>query len=234
MQAKSAQVAIIIDDIGYRHTDHSALELPGNITYSILPHTPYGKRLALKAQQQNNEVLLHIPMEAQNGKKLGPGALTSDMSESNIRESLRLSFEEIPFAIGINNHMGSRLTQLYSPMVWTMRFLKERNMLFLDSLTTDHSKAEKIAQQLGVPTSHRHIFLDNQLDERYITQQFLQLIRQAKKNQRAIAIGHPHPETMKALHQLLPLLEEENIELVAISTLLAPKSTYLPPIVVTD
>ena len=75
--AKPAQIAIIIDDIGYRKSDIQALYLPGNISYAILPHTPYGKRLALKANANKNDVILHIPMEAKNGKKLGPGALTS-------------------------------------------------------------------------------------------------------------------------------------------------------------
>ena len=79
--AKSGYVAIVIDDIGYRHSDEKALDLPGSVTYSILPHTPYGKKLALKANKQNSEVLLHIPMESLNGKRLGPGALTSNMSK---------------------------------------------------------------------------------------------------------------------------------------------------------
>tara|TARA_R110001592_G_scaffold166843_1_gene402103 strand:- start:392 stop:991 length:600 start_codon:yes stop_codon:yes gene_type:complete len=127
--AKNAQVAIIIDDIGYRKSDAAVLTLPGAITFAILPHTPYGKRLALEGYHKNNEIILHIPMEAENGKKLGPGALTVKMNEESIRHQLALAFAEIPFAIGINNHMGSKLTKLYNPMMWTMRFLKERDLM---------------------------------------------------------------------------------------------------------
>ena len=232
--AKTAQVAIVIDDIGYRHTDARALDLPGALTYSILPHTPFGKRLALKAQQQNDEVLLHIPMEAENGKKLGPGALTSEMNEQDIRESLERSFKEIPFAIGINNHMGSRLTRLYQPMVWTMHYLKEQNMLFLDSMTTDDSKAGKVAAQLGVPTLYRQVFLDNQLTSDYIQGQFQQLIGDAQKNQTAIAIAHPHPETIAALTKLLPTLVDNDIELVPLSYLLPQRKTYNTSLTITD
>jgi len=107
LKAAPSQVAIVIDDIGYRYTDKHALSLPGAVTYSILPHTPFGKALALRANAQQKDVLLHIPMEAENGKKLGPGALTSKMNEAQIVDSLKASFAEIPFAIGINNHMGS-------------------------------------------------------------------------------------------------------------------------------
>ena len=217
----AARVAIVIDDIGYRTTDHEVLDLPGNLTLSILPHTPFGKRLAILAHEEHHDVLLHIPMEAENGKKLGPGALTHDMNEAKIRASLANSFAEIPFAIGINNHMGSLLTQLYKPMSWTMRFLKERNVLFLDSKTSRHSKAAKIANSYAVPTLNRTIFLDNVLTEPYIRQQFEKLIAKAKQNKTAIAIAHPHPETIAALAELLPLLKQQNVQLVPISALLA-------------
>lgn len=221
---KTMRVVIVIDDMGYRQTDIAALSLPGNITYSVLPHTPYGRTLALLAKQQEKEVLLHIPMEAENGKELGPGALTRLMSEQNIRESLSRSFAEIPFAVGINNHMGSLLTQMYRPMAWTMRFLKERNVLFLDSVTTRQSKARRVARNFGVPDLGRHIFLDNQLSDQYISAQFDQLIVQAKAYKTVIAIAHPHPETIKALKLLLPKLAEANIALVPITQLIAGKN----------
>ena len=217
-----ARIAIVIDDIGYRKTDRDSLKLHGNFTYSILPHTPFGKTLADQAHQHHHDILLHIPMQAENGKKLGPGALTVNMSEKNIRNSLQSSFNEIPYAIGINNHMGSLLTQLYRPMVWTMRFLKQKHVMFLDSLTTNKSKAGRIARYLEVPELNRSVFLDNKLTPKYIKKQFLQLIHQAKysHSKTAIAIAHPHPETIKNLVLLLPMLAKENIELVPISALL--------------
>lgn len=223
--AKNPQVAIIIDDIGYRQSDAAALTLPGAITFAILPHTPYGKTLALQAYNKKNDVILHIPMEAENGKKLGPGALTIQMNEQSIRHELSLAFAEIPFAIGMNNHMGSKLTKLYTPMMWTMRFLKERNLIFIDSVTTNKTKAERIALQLGVPTAHRQIFLDNELTRDYIDQQFMQLIDHAQRFKSVVAIAHPHPETIIALNRLIPLLAELDIDLVPISTLIdSPKN----------
>lgn len=218
-QENHAKIAIVIDDIGYRYTDKHALTLPGAITYSILPHTPYGKALATKANEAHKEVLLHIPMEAENGKKLGPGALTSQMSKAEIHASLNKSLTEVPFAIGINNHMGSHLTQLADPMSWTMSFLKEHHLLFLDSRTSASSKASSIAQQMGVPTKERHIFLDNQLTEAYINKQFHALVESAKTQKFSIAIAHPHPETIQALQRLIPTLKENSIELVPLSVL---------------
>jgi len=218
-QSQPARIAIVIDDIGYRYSDKQALSLPGAITYSILPHTPYGKIIAVKANAKHKDVMLHIPMEATNGKKLGPGALTSVMSEEEIIASLNASLAEVPFAIGINNHMGSHLTQLSDPMTWTMSFLKQHHLLFLDSRTTQYSKASRIAKLIGVPVQDRHVFLDNELTDSYISKQFQSLIRHAKSKKMAIPIAHPHPETIKTLTRLIPTLAKNNIELVPLSTL---------------
>jgi polysaccharide deacetylase 2 family uncharacterized protein YibQ len=222
-QAQPARIAIVIDDIGYRYTDKHALSLPGAITYSILPHTPYGKKIAIKANAKHKDVMLHIPMEAENGKKLGPGALTSTMNRAEILASLNASLAEVPFAIGINNHMGSHLTQLDDPMSWTMNFLKQHHLLFLDSRTSPFSKAGDIAKAIGVPVKNRNVFLDNQLTDSYITKQFQTLIRQAKSQKIAIAIAHPHPETIQVLKRLIPTLAKNDIELVSLSAL------YLTP-----
>ena len=217
--AQTNQVAIIIDDMGYRYTDKHALTLPGDITYAFLPHTTYGKKLAILANNDNHDVLIHIPMESKNREKLGPGALTSAMDEDAFKKSLTKSFAEIPFAIGINNHMGSYLTQLYQPMAWTMDFLKQHELLFLDSKTSPHSKAKQAALDYGVPVKSRQVFLDNELTDEYISQQFEQLIAIAQKHNTAIAIAHPHPETMATLNKLIPTLALHGIELVPLSRL---------------
>ncbi len=220
--AAESKIVIVIDDIGYRKTDEQALNIPGNITYAVLPHTPYGKRLALKAHETNRDVLLHIPMESSIGKALGPGALTSDMQEQDFIHQLESAFKEIPFAVGINNHMGSKLTQLDFPMVWTMRILKNHNMMFLDSMTTTLSVGRKTADQHQVPNLRRHVFLDNVLTEESITKQFSTLIslahKNAQKGQVAVGIAHPHPETINTLNKLIPKLSNENITLIKIST----------------
>lgn len=223
--ANSAQVAIIIDDIGYRKTDSDVLNLPGDITFAVLPHTPFGQTIANQAHLANKDVIIHMPMEASSGKALGPGGLTSSMDEGEVRHALLQAYQEIPFAIGLNNHMGSKLTAQYSPMVWTMRFLKEKQLMFIDSVTTERSKARQLAERFNVPSLSRHLFLDNELSSEYIGQQFSLLIAQAKKNRRVVAIAHPHPETVKALLELIPLLKEHDIELVSVSDMLDAKKS---------
>ena len=163
---------MFIDDIGYRISDKDVLSLPKAVTFSVLPHTPFGQELATSGYQQSREILIHVPMEATNGKKLGPGALTQHMNEQQIHSTLAKSFEEIPFAIGINNHMGSLLTSQYQPMAWTMSYLKSKGLLFLDSVTVINSQAYKAAKQQGVADHENAVFfLDNIQEHHYIAGQ---------------------------------------------------------------
>jgi polysaccharide deacetylase 2 family uncharacterized protein YibQ len=103
----AARIAIIIDDIGYRQSDKAVLALPSNVTLSVLPLTPLGKAVATQAYQRGSEILVHLPMQALNGKTIGPGALTNAMSEQDFKQQLEHAIDSVPFAIGANNHMGS-------------------------------------------------------------------------------------------------------------------------------
>ncbi|WP_233520531.1 divergent polysaccharide deacetylase family protein [Flocculibacter collagenilyticus] len=222
------RVAIVIDDLGYHHYDMQAVELPGHITASILPHTPYAEKIAKHAQQLNKDVMLHIPMEAMSGKALGPGALTAAMKKDEVILSLMRAKQEIPFAVGVNNHMGSRLTAMQQPMQWTMEFLRKHNMFFLDSKTVAHSKAETVAKQNGVHALHRHVFLDNIQTEQEMLKEFKRMIRIAQRYKSAVAIAHPYPETFTFLRKYLPELKSKyNVDLVPISELLPQPNNIL-------
>ena len=211
--AHSAQLVIIIDDIGNNYAQGNAMvELDGPLTLAFLPHTPYASRLANKAYQLHKEIILHAPMENTVKAALGPGALTQDLTEAEFKQTLKKAISSIPHIQGINNHMGSALTQNTQAMSWVMQTLKQQQLYFIDSLTSPNSVAFQQAKQLGLPSLKRHVFLDNELTDSYISKQFQSLIRHAKSQKTAIAIAHPHPETIKALTRLIPTLAKNNIE----------------------
>lgn len=214
------RIVIIIDDIGYQKSDLNMVALPYALTYAVLPHTPYGKQAAEQAFNQHKDVILHMPMEASTQNALGPGALTRHMSRQQIHNTLQLALADIPYAIGINNHMGSLFTALEQPMAWTMEYLHQRQLFFVDSLTTPQSTARHYAQRHNVTLLSRDIFLDNEQNQQAIEKQFQQLLQIARRHQTAIAIGHPYPETYQFLQNRLPQLAAEGIELVGISALL--------------
>jgi len=220
-RAANPQVAIVIDDIGYRLSDQAAVDLTGQFTYAVVPFAPLTQRLAHAVYTSEREVIAHLPMEAlSNNHLLGKGALISSMDEAEIRAQINLSIDNIPHVRGINNHMGSKFTTQPKPLNWLMDELSQRNLYFLDSKTTPLSMAERSASMHGIRTAHRHIFLDNKLDEAYLSGQFKQLIALAKANNHAIAIAHPHPQTVAFLHTIAPLLKQHNIDLVPLSMLL--------------
>lgn len=230
--AYADKVAIVIDDIGNNKSDLRAALLPGNVSFAVLPYTPYARAFALRAHHQKKQVLLHMPMEAIENARPGPGVVTADMSSAQIKLQLVNALDSIPYVAGVNNHMGSKLTQLPVPMQAVMETLAARKLFFIDSRTSEFSVAEQIADRLGVRASRRHVFLDNEVDERYLQQQFEQLLRLAKRHGQAIGIGHPYPETLSFLQQQLPELEKQGIELVFVSELTetANQNRYLLPV----
>lgn len=223
LETEQPAISIIIDDLGYLKTrDSRALKLPGNVTYSFLPHTPYARELAIQANKLNREVMLHQPMEAVSNSKLGPGALTLDMSQKEFLSQLKSNLEAIPNVVGINNHMGSLLTQHPGQMRWLMKeLIKHNNLYFVDSYTTKSSIGQKIARENWVPTIRRDVFLDNERDPAKIRMHFRRLIEKAKETGNALGIGHPYPETMAILEEELPKLKENGIKLLPVSKLLA-------------
>ncbi|WP_232849791.1 divergent polysaccharide deacetylase family protein [Bowmanella yangjiangensis] len=219
----AGRIVLIIDDMGYRKQDRQAFALPAEVTFAILPHTPYSKTYAKLADMQQRDVILHMPMEALAGNRLGPGALTADMPDESIQLQLKSALDSVPNAIGLNNHMGSKLTQLSQPMNATMDFLRDNRLFFVDSRTTKFSKAEQIAKHHGVISAHRHVFLDHLQDPKHIEAQFKRLVRIAKKSDYAVGIGHPYQETLTFLAAQLPQLEEQGIELLPIRNLMREK-----------
>lgn len=216
----AADIALIIDDMGNRQRDAQAFALPVEVAFSILPHKPLSTVYSHRAAEQKREVMLHIPMESLAGKRLGPGSLTANMHPNTIHKVLRDALNTVPHAVGVNNHMGSKLTQLTLPMSTTMDFLQQHNLFFVDSRTTRYSKARSIARQKGVLSTKRNVFLDHDTDQSQIDAQFNRLLRMSKKYGFAVGIGHPYPQTLEYLNAQLPLLKNKGIRLIPLSDVL--------------
>jgi polysaccharide deacetylase 2 family uncharacterized protein YibQ len=219
--SSSAQLVIIIDDIGNNYAQGQAMvELEGPLTLAFLPHTPYAKKLASNAHQRDKEIILHAPMENSVAAPLGPGALTKALSKTEFQQTLTQAIAAIPYIQGINNHMGSALTQNAQAMQWVMETLQQEQLYFVDSLTSAKSVAYQQAKAHQLPALRRHVFLDNQKTEKALSLQWDKALRIAKKTGRAILIGHPYPESHAFLAKNLPKLAAQGIELVPASRLL--------------
>lgn len=223
---KTYKVAIIIDDLGNNlNQGRTLIDLPYQLTYSFLPDRPYSKRLARLAASYGKEVMVHLPMQSSRQSDLGTGALTLELTQQEFKKSVHKSIDSVPHARGVNNHMGSLLTQHPGHMSWLMDVLAQRSdkLYFVDSKTTAQTVASRIAREHYVPNITRDVFLDNSRSEQDITQQLKFLKSVAKRKGFAVAIGHPYPSTIKLLSEFLPTLLEHNIELVPVTELIALK-----------
>lgn len=222
---KPAEIVIIIDDMGNKKEDALAFELPTEVTFAILPNKALSQVFSERAKNQSREVILHMPMESIAGLKEEQNSLSANMSSVQMREVLQSALASVPYARGVNNHMGSKLTQLDQPMAVMMEFLLQQGLYFVDSRTTNLSQAERIARQTGVMAIKRNVFLDHHADLAHMDAQFKRLLRIAKKYGRAVAIAHPYPQTLTFLHENLALLEAQGISLVKLGNFMQDETT---------
>lgn len=215
-------IGIIIDDMGnLEQRDKRALQLPGPVTFAFLPHTPHARKLAELAHRLDKEVMLHLPMEPVARDKSGPGTLTLHMTARQFVQQLTVDFAAIPHAVGINNHMGSLLTQHPGHMQWLMTELsKRKNLYFVDSYTSKNSIAQQLANENRIPNIRRDVFLDHERNPDTIRFHFRRLMEKARQNGTALAIGHPFPETIDVLKEELPKLRAQGIILLPVSQLI--------------
>lgn len=213
-------LALVVDDLGYREDyDQRAVSLQGVKNLAILPFTPGGRSLAESGHRLGKEILLHLPMQAEkHNQSLGPGALSEELDHAAFGAAFRAAAANIPHVRGVNNHMGSRLTTDPLRMAWLMALLKEQDLYFLDSRTTAASVAAEQAEQAHLPFLVRDFFLDHVRTHEHILEQWEQSLELARSRGFALALAHPHPETLAVLTSELPLLED--ISLVKVSELL--------------
>lgn len=219
-QTQQPTIAIIIDDMG-NHFENGAdlINLPYPITLSFLPERRHTLSLIKLAKEHKKEIMLHAPMQNSLGIQLGKGGLTEDMSEMQIKQTLRKSFIAIPHMVGINNHMGSRLTTQTKAMEWVMEAVSQHPFFFLDSRTASNSVAAQIAAEHRIPNLSRDIFLDHHQTRRFIQAQFIKLVELAKEKGTAIAIAHPHKVTVDYLRWALSKLDEKGISIASASAI---------------
>jgi polysaccharide deacetylase 2 family uncharacterized protein YibQ len=224
--AKASQIALIIDDMGNNKQDALAFALPANVVFAILPNKALSTTYSNRAAAQHREVILHMPMESLAGNNQEKNVLLSSMPPQQIIQTLKMALLTVPDAVGVNNHMGSRLTQLTLPMSVTMEFLSEQGLFFVDSRTTKYSKAEVIAKKNGVLSVKRNVFIDHTPSPEQIDKQFQRLLRLSKKYGFAVGIAHPYPQTLKYLKVNLDTLQQHGIELVKLSEVLSSGAAY--------
>lgn len=217
-----ARIAIVIDDLG---NDREALERiarwPFPVAGAVLPSLPDSSDAARRLAASGKEVLLHLPMEPDGYPRVrpGPGVVLRADSDEKIAQTVAEDLDSVPGAVGVNNHMGSAATADTRVMKAVVRVLAARRLFLLDSRTTEATVARRVADEAAVPAVSRRVFLDAVESPEAIDRAFRDLIRKARTDGPALAIGHPHPATLALLERELPLLAGKRVEIVTVGSL---------------
>jgi polysaccharide deacetylase 2 family uncharacterized protein YibQ len=217
-----ARIALIIDDIGFSiPSARQFLDLNVPITFSILPRLRYSHDLTLEIHREGHEIMLHQPMEPYDRLlNPGPGALFVGDDERRIARIMTENLAEVSYAYGVNNHMGSRFTSCPRETTDALGVLRGSGLFFVDSLTSGRSVVGETARRLRVPAASRHIFLDHYPGEEPALLALERLRICALRRGSAIGIGHPFPETARAIGRFARVLKDSNISLVYVSSLI--------------
>jgi len=220
-------VAVVIDDVGLdRARSKRAWELPGPLTMSFLPYAKDLREQARAARARGHELMLHLPMEPTGRNDPGPNALLVSMTDADIRQRTTAALDSFDGFAGVNNHMGSRFTAFRPGMELVLRQLKPRGLMFLDSRTSPQSVGDQTAQEIGVPSIVRHVFLDDEDTVEAVRRKLAETEAVARRQGFVVAIGHPHESTLQALAEWLPTVQGKGLALAPSTAILRKRNGW--------
>lgn len=218
--AVKGKLAVVIDDAGRDLASQHVYESLGiPLTLAVMPNQVHTRDAALSWHAHGLPVILHQPMESVSGIGMESKVILTSMSDEEIRSLLKSSLSQVPEAVGINNHQGSKATTDRHTMDVVMNELHHRHLFFFDSCTNSTTAADGAAASYGVPYVRNDLFVDNEADVAAISAMIREAAKRAQKYGTYVIIGHCRPKTAEAFRQMVPQLEKEGIQFVYVSSL---------------
>ena len=213
-------ICLIIDDFGFAQNSmvEEFFHLNQHVTIAIIPGTPYAGSIGKYADSVGVETIIHMPMEShENDNTEYPVSLNEKLNADLVEERIQFAFNEVPSALGMNNHQGSKATENLQLMKNVARTLKRMDKFFLDSFTNPESRGYITMRGYGVPTQLRQVFLDHVEDPAQIKFNLDSLVTLSHHMDIAVGIGHVKPITLDVLKQEIPRLESEGYQFIPLS-----------------
>lgn len=210
------KLAIIIDDVSVQSQVNAVKSLSLPITMSFLPPSKERPSSHILAQKEHF-YMVHLPMEAQNFTKEEPYTLRVCDSQEEIAKRVDSVKKLFPRVKYINNHTGSKFTADERAVDRLIKELSSQNINFLDSRTIGSSKVAHVMKKHGKKYVGRDVFLDHEQSKEYVKSQIKKAIEIAKDHGSAVAIGHPHINTLQAIKESRAILG--SVELVYVDRL---------------
>jgi hypothetical protein len=221
VKVTGARIAIVIDDTGNSRVNFDIIEglKKYPVTFSIIPGLNFSEGAARELTALGFQVILHLPMEPKEKMDIEPNTILTSMDESQISSIVDHDLASLPQVRGINNHMGSKVTEDAKTLSTVLDLIKNKHLFFLDSFVTVNSLGKQLAEEKKIRFVKRDVFLDNHPDPSYIRQQIEQLKKKARLNGQAVGIGHDRKNTLEVLKEELPGMENEGYKFVFVSDL---------------
>ncbi len=216
--AVTGRLVVVIDDAGRDLASQKVYENMGiPLTLAVMPNQVHTREAAMSWHAKGLPVILHQPMESVSGIGMESKVILTSMSDAEIRGMLKSSLAQVPEAIGINNHQGSKATTDKRTMEVVMNELHHRGLFFFDSRTNSTTAADAAAKTYGVRYARNDLFVDNSAEVNDICRMIREGANRAKTHGTYIIIGHCRPNTAEAFRQMVPKLFAEGIEFVYLS-----------------
>jgi polysaccharide deacetylase 2 family uncharacterized protein YibQ len=230
-EMKQLRAAIIIDDFGGGSggvQDFLEGDIP--ITAAVMPFTENSTKHAEWAHRNGFEVMVHLPMQPKRGKRswLGPKPITVDLSPREVKQRVEEALKNVPYAVGMNNHMGSLAVENEAIVRAIVEVAKEKKLFIVDSGTSPGTKFPKIAKELGVPLLSRDVFLDDISSSAHVRKQMIRLAKVTEIKGSGIAIGHvgvTGKVCSVGVFRAMDEFKKRNIKIVPVSELFDGKLT---------
>ncbi|MFA5144096.1 MAG: divergent polysaccharide deacetylase family protein [Candidatus Omnitrophota bacterium] len=231
MYKPKPMIALVIDDWGYNLNNLPALySIKRPITLAILPNLKYSTKIAQEAKEKRYETILHLPLESKGNRNPELLTIRCNMEDKEIIKKFDSAFQGVPGITGVNNHQGSKATENSSVMRVVLGQIKNKNLFFLDSVTSGKSVCKKVSEAMDLRYVERDVFLDLPLsayDKKnisdYIRKQLYKLAEISLKKGYAIGIGHDRKETLKVLKEVSPELEKLGLRFARVSDIIKYK-----------
>ena len=134
------EVAIVIDDFGGRAGGvEEMMALPYTLTFAVMPFEEFSRLQAEQAMKKGFEIIIHMPFEAfgADPRWYGKKYISTKSTPEEIKKMIDESFQILPMAVGLSNHMGSKATGDPKILEGVFKELRQKNCFYLDSRTTD-------------------------------------------------------------------------------------------------
>ena len=221
-RAGALRIAVIVDDLGARRDVFDGLrEIRRPLTVAVLPGLPLSEWTAREATQSGMEVLLDLPMEPYRYPEVdpGPGALLMAMTSQELQTQMGAHLASVPGAVGVTNHMGSRMTEDRARMRTVLDVMAGRRLFLVDGLTSNLSVAYDEAKAQGLRAGRRQVTVDHIAGEAGDRVRWDEVAWWAEKRGEVIVIAHGHPLTGRLLREYVPRWEARGMRLVPVSQL---------------